>query len=386
MSTRTNPGTQDRPTLYLGQSGGFGTGPAESGANACPHFARRGPFDHVVFVAPAHAFDRVRRVWRDLRDVEDAPESGAVIVTSPGHAARSDDQEGLDLIDVDPHDLTGLSIVLSKFFDEYDDPSDRLALSFLGLEHFLSYHDPNLVYRFLDSILAMATQRGADVHAHMDTETLEGRVENLLASLFEMPDSEGPAAVAERSGRSTTATESTSSREASPPVSESTEAAIHSGNIPFDPESLRQTASMTDEEIDDFLSCQGHGVLSFDGSPPYAIPISYGYDPDERVAYFHLSAWDDSEKARRFEESDLVSLVVSQFEAPSEWASVVVDGHLSLADDAVDFDRILRVYNKADVATIDVFDTPIDEITVRWFVLEPTQMIGRQSSTWAGDE
>ncbi|MFB6162870.1 MAG: pyridoxamine 5'-phosphate oxidase family protein [Halococcoides sp.] len=337
-------------------------------------------------------FDRVRRIWRALRDAEDTPESGAAIVLSPGHATSPEEEGGLDQIAVDPHDLTGVSIAFSKFLDEYDDPSDRLAMGFLGLEHALSYHEPDLVYRFLDSILATATQRGCDAHAHMDPDAIDDQARKLLSSLFASPASDGRSESPESGDRSASpasggeATPQSIASTSAPPApapsaaDEPPGAASHSGNVPFDPESLQHTATMSDDEIDDFLDSQGHGVVSFDGSPPYAIPMSYGYDPDDRVAYLHLSEWDGNEKARRLDESDRVSLVVSRFETPSEWSSVVVDGHLTVADDAIDFDRIFRVYNKADVTTIDVFGKPIDEIDVRWFVLEPIEMAGRQSS------
>lgn len=66
---------------------------------------------------------------------------------------------------------------------------------------------------------------------------------------------------------------------------------------------IDQETEMTDAEIDDFLSRHETGVLSLARTDdPYAIPISYGYDEEEREFYMRMVSTPESEK-RQFLES-----------------------------------------------------------------------------------
>lgn len=58
-----------------------------------------------------------------------------------------------------------------------------------------------------------------------------------------------------------------------------------------------QGYEMDDEAIDEFLTEQGVGVLSMstDGTP-YGIPLSFGYDGDDRL---YFDEWSGRENAPR---------------------------------------------------------------------------------------
>lgn len=71
----------------------------------------------------------------------------------------------------------------------------------------------------------------------------------------------------------------------------------------------RYGIEMTDTEVAEFLTRQGHGVLSFGGEKPYGLPISFGYDILENRCIFQLLTRSDSKKQRYIEESDAANLV-----------------------------------------------------------------------------
>lgn len=85
---------------------------------------------------------------------------------------------------------------------------------------------------------------------------------------------------------------------------------------------------MSPAEVDALLADHETGVLSLArDDAPYAIPISYGYDPDDRALYLRLVSTPDSEK-REFLASTPQARVVVYEEDGDEYASVVGVGPL----------------------------------------------------------
>ncbi len=93
---------------------------------------------------------------------------------------------------------------------------------------------------------------------------------------------------------------------------------------------------MSDDEVRDFLSNQGTGVLGLpapDG--PYLVPLSFGYDGDSRL-FFTYVVGPESRKRSLSERTDTARFLV--YDAPSAfvWESVLLTGTLEAAtDDAV---------------------------------------------------
>jgi len=85
---------------------------------------------------------------------------------------------------------------------------------------------------------------------------------------------------------------------------------------------------MTDEEIDEMLTEQGHGVLSVTrNDSAYGVPISFGYD-GERVFMHLLEFGGQSKKADFMETTDVACLTTYTVESRYKWQSVVVRGRL----------------------------------------------------------
>jgi nitroimidazol reductase NimA-like FMN-containing flavoprotein (pyridoxamine 5'-phosphate oxidase superfamily) len=53
---------------------------------------------------------------------------------------------------------------------------------------------------------------------------------------------------------------------------------------------------MDEKEIAEFLTDQGHGVLSIGSTEPNGLPLSFGYDVIENRCIFQLLFGPDSEK------------------------------------------------------------------------------------------
>lgn len=86
--------------------------------------------------------------------------------------------------------------------------------------------------------------------------------------------------------------------------------------------------TMSDAEIDSFLTEQGTGVLALaDGNDAYAIPISFGYQ-EGRIAFVYWQFGTDSRKLVYSKATDRACLSVYDVRSPNDWRSVLVFGPL----------------------------------------------------------
>jgi hypothetical protein len=87
---------------------------------------------------------------------------------------------------------------------------------------------------------------------------------------------------------------------------------------------------MDGTEIDRLLTEQGIGVLSLtDGTSPYGIPLSFGYDGDDRLYFLFAGHSEEGRKVRYAEQSDEASFLVLDVASDNEWRSVIVRGSLT---------------------------------------------------------
>jgi len=328
----------------------------------------------IVQLTSSQTFESLR----DSLDVQlqriNDPSEAAVIVTTPtseedtavGEVGENTPLYGFR---VDPQDLTGISVAFSRLLEKWEGSGGAVKICLRDIESLFPYHDTELVYRFLNTILSTLQGAGADVHAHLDPSVTDDHALQLIKSLFAdvvVPNEAKLKPVSEAEPPEERAEERT------PSVASSES---------FEPSSEDVTpATMSDEQMDAFLESVGFGILSFAGDPPYSIPMSYGYDAENRVLYLHMSSYDGSEKQARLEMSDAVSLVVSQYDRPDKWRSVVVDGTLTrLSDEEARNRDVLTAYADSKLASVDVFERDLSEISFHWYVIDPTDISGRRS-------
>ncbi|MFD1684580.1 pyridoxamine 5'-phosphate oxidase family protein [Halobellus litoreus] len=144
---------------------------------------------------------------------------------------------------------------------------------------------------------------------------------------------------------------------------------------------------MSDADVAEFLTRQGHGVLSFGGEVPYGLPVSFGYDVLENRCIFQLVFHEGSEKQARLDDSPYVSLVSYEWNGPGDWRSVVITGTLAPIEDtapaALDASEVFAEY--ASVAGLSVFDRPSNELNPEWYELTIDELNGRHSPTSDSD-
>ncbi|WP_049926467.1 pyridoxamine 5'-phosphate oxidase family protein [Halopiger goleimassiliensis] len=142
---------------------------------------------------------------------------------------------------------------------------------------------------------------------------------------------------------------------------------------------INQEVEMTDAEIDEFLGRHETGVLSLARTDdPYAIPISYGYDPDERVFYMRLVSTPESEK-RQFLESSPAGRLVVYDENDSTYRSVVATGTLEAIPPAELTPEQIAQYGQAKRPLFEIWAQGKDELDIELYRLDPDTLDGRRT-------
>lgn len=330
----------------------------------------------VLQLTTEREFDSLQAALQaHLEPIRDLSAAAVVMLTPDAEREMAETTVGestpLYGLKVDPQDLTGISIAFSRILEDWSEVSSPVRICLRGAESLFAYHSGDLVYRFLNTILATLQGAGARVHMHLQPSVTDDRTLTMVKSLFDRivgPDEPRPSRTRPEQA---TPGEPTPSGE-SGATGQTSADSFSEG---------RGTTSMTAAEIDAFLEANGHGILAFDADSPYAIPQSYGYDSTDRVAYFQLGMFDGSEKRERLADSAAVSLVVMRYQQPDHWRSVIVDGTLSrLPDHDVPDSGALEAFHAAELASVDVFLQDPSDATFEWFVLEPAAFSGRKSA------
>lgn len=86
---------------------------------------------------------------------------------------------------------------------------------------------------------------------------------------------------------------------------------------------------MEEAEIGEMLTQVGVGVLSMSSDGvPYGVPLSFGYDGDDRLYFVFLGATTELRKETYAEQSEEASFTAFDIEPDGSWRSVIVAGPL----------------------------------------------------------
>ena len=138
-----------------------------------------------------------------------------------------------------------------------------------------------------------------------------------------------------------------------------------------------QETEMTDAAVDDFLGDHETGVLALARTDePYAIPISYGFDAEEREIYLRLVSTPDSEK-RTFLASSPRARIVVYDEDGSTYRSVVVIGSLEeITPDELTAEDIVQ-YGQAKRPLFEIWTANRRALDIELYRLTPESISGR---------
>ncbi len=141
---------------------------------------------------------------------------------------------------------------------------------------------------------------------------------------------------------------------------------------------IDKETEMTDAEVDEFLGHRETGVLSLArADDPYAIPISYGFDEENRVFYMRLVSTPDSEKRSFLESTPLARLVIYD-EAESSYQSVIANGTLeSIEPSELTPDQIAQ-YGDARRPLFEIWAEGKDALDIELYKLDPETLNGRR--------
>lgn len=141
---------------------------------------------------------------------------------------------------------------------------------------------------------------------------------------------------------------------------------------------LDQQTEMTPGEIEGLLARHETGVLSLaNADEPYAIPISYGYDPDVNRFYFRLVSTPESEKRAFLSSSPRARIVVYE-EVDPTYRSVVADGVLERIDpDEMDVEHVVQ-YGKSKRPLFEIWGKSKRELDIELFLLDIESIGGRR--------
>lgn len=144
-----------------------------------------------------------------------------------------------------------------------------------------------------------------------------------------------------------------------------------------------QSSVMDADERDAFLGVGGTGVISLSGredSPPYSVPVSYGYDGDENTFYFRLAVGSDSEKG------DLAgrhATFVVYGQEDDDWRSVVAKGRLEETTEEPIATESLQGLQQVHIPIVDIFEQPVKDVSFEFYRLVPEELTAREETSKA---
>lgn len=152
--------------------------------------------------------------------------------------------------------------------------------------------------------------------------------------------------------------------------------------------SLAEETEMTEEEIDAFLSRHETGVLALaNDDTPYSIPISYGYDADERTFFMRLVSTPESEKRQFLASSPNVRLVVyKESDGGSTYRSVVAVGSLEEIEPSELTAAHIEQYGAAKRPLFEIWGESKKDLNIKLYEFEPTELSGRRTEIHREDD
>mgnify|MGYP006280832751 CR=1 FL=1 len=138
--------------------------------------------------------------------------------------------------------------------------------------------------------------------------------------------------------------------------------------------------TLSADEIDDLLMRCGVGVLSlYDGTYPYAIPMSFGYDGDGPIFSIQLGTTEQSYKRKCLDRSENACFTVYDEPDAGIWHSAVLRGDLrELTDEEAKTAFAALAANAEFPADVRVWGVPIDEVNLELYGLDIEERSGRK--------
>jgi nitroimidazol reductase NimA-like FMN-containing flavoprotein (pyridoxamine 5'-phosphate oxidase superfamily) len=140
---------------------------------------------------------------------------------------------------------------------------------------------------------------------------------------------------------------------------------------------IDRRSEMSAEATDEFLGRHETGVLALARTDePYAIPISYGYDSEDREFYMRLVLTSDSEKRRFMSSSSDVRLVVYD-DQEDVYRSTVATGTLEHVEPDELTAEDIEQYGTTKRPLFEIWPQQRDDLEIELYRLAPETLSGR---------
>lgn len=141
---------------------------------------------------------------------------------------------------------------------------------------------------------------------------------------------------------------------------------------------VTQQVAMSDREIHDYLARNQTAVASFaTGDGPYAVPITYRYDPEAGKFYFRLIF------PRRSEKRELIPDIppcwlISYVEGDTRHESVIAKGQpVELHEENIRPEEVVQL-GQTSRPLFEMWADSRAEVDIRLYSMEPTELTGRR--------
>lgn len=142
---------------------------------------------------------------------------------------------------------------------------------------------------------------------------------------------------------------------------------------------------LSQDEIDEVLVRQGVGVLAMaESGHPYAIPMSFGYDPEKSVFPMQWGGGYEGRKTQVIEENPNVCLTVYEQAAEDEaiWRSIIITGELYEIPEEEEQQAYASIASNAQFPPdLGVWGIPFEDVEFRLFGVQEEDFTGREFST-----
>jgi nitroimidazol reductase NimA-like FMN-containing flavoprotein (pyridoxamine 5'-phosphate oxidase superfamily) len=133
-------------------------------------------------------------------------------------------------------------------------------------------------------------------------------------------------------------------------------------------------------EIDAVIEREGVGVLALSADDvPYALPMSYGYDPGQGTFYMMFGA--DGRKTEYVTANDTASLTITERDG-GVWRSILVRGWIGDVPESKERQAFAALATTATFPNdLQVWGDRIEETELELYMLEPEERTGREFTT-----
>lgn len=141
---------------------------------------------------------------------------------------------------------------------------------------------------------------------------------------------------------------------------------------------LDMETELSREETDSFLGRHETGVLSLAyEDEPYSIPISYGYDTENRRFYLRLVSTPQSEKRKFLASTPQARLVVYEQDDPIYWSVVTIGALREVQREELTVEHIEQ-YGEAKRPLFEIWGASRQDLDIQLYQLDPDEISGRR--------